>query len=786
VSANTTWLVGALIASVFTAHCDDDTGPPGGGGNTSGSGGSSGSGAGTGPGGGPGDAGAGTSGAAGTSAGANGASGDAGSSAGTNGASGAAGTADAGDGSAGTDGGASNLVGTSGGTVSDATGDITLVIPPGALLGDTQFTFTPVSSMNGLPSEYVFVSGHRVDWTAAGFAAGAQITGRVRVPTTQPLIESDDTLAQRVPIPWCNVFQCPDGSYATNDCGFVDAATLTFTTPVCPASGAGSMTFGLTNTDPANLPTIVTQPASVTVGAGDPAGFSVTASGSAPLGYQWRRDGTNINGATHANLTLDPAKPSDTGAKFSVRVSNRLGSVTSNEVVLTVGPPRTPFWNTVAPQNAFSAGVDLPQVVSLAGGVTDFVVWNEGDILRATSNFATINNLAQPIRGRPQVLGGANLISAFIVFVDNTPTSGCGPFTGNRLSALGVRGGSPLSNRITLYESAGDCIAQFSAGRITTDFATGRPIAFALVEQTAGQLKVGSGGAYWDPAGAGSWVYATGTSSALGTTAACATGPFLIQQGLMGHLQAFGGASGPPTTAVLSWVANENLCAATLTGGTWSSGSVVFDKALGDPAIGPPEAASAIDGAGNALVVASRVQNPAVTPFTFEMTAAFRSAAGGAWQVQALDSSAGMALPSVAFTASGAALVAWRPSLPAAPTSIFAAHRTSAGVWQPTERISSATAADTRFPRICVDSAGTAVAVYQEKSGAADPFQVWARLWSGGLWSAPGRAQNNGNEGRFAECARTENNAFLRSSVFTAWRETDPSDATKFRIVTAQ
>jgi len=768
-SAKTCWFVGALIASVFTVHCGDDNAPPGG------------SGAGTS--GGPGDASAGTSGAAGTSAGTGG---DAGSSAGTNGASGDASTADAGDGSAGTDGGASNVVGTSGGTVSDPAGDITLVIPPGALLGDTQFTFTSVASISGLPSEYTFVNGHRVEWTAAGFAAGAQITGRVRVPATQPLIESGDTLAQPPPIPWCNVFQCPDGSFATNDCGFVDAANLTFTTPVCPATGAGSMTFGLTNTDPANLPTITTQPASGTVGAGDPAGFSVTASGSAPLSYQWRRDGTSINAATAASFSLDPAKPSDTGAKFSVRVSNRFGSVTSNEAVLTVGPPRTPFWNTAVPQNAFGVDVDLPQVVSLAGAITDFVVWNEGDILQASSGFTAINTLAQPIRGRPQVLGGANLISAFIVFVDNSPTSGCGAFTGNRLSALGVRVGSPLSNRITLYESAGDCILQFSAGRIDTDFAMGRPIAFALVEQTAGQLKVGSGGAYWDPAGAGSWTYATSTSSALGTTAPCATGLFLTEQGLMGNRQAFGGSSAPPTTAILSWVANDVLCAATLTGGSWSLGSVVFDRAIGDPAIGPAEATSAIDGAGNALVAASRVQNPAVTPYTFEMTAAFRSAAGGAWQVQALDSSAGMALPAVALTASGAALVAWRPSLSAAPTSIYAAHRTAAGVWQPTERISSATAADTRYPRICVDSAGNAVAIYQEKSGAADPFQVWGRLWSGGLWSAPGRAQNNANEGRFADCARTENNPFLRNRVFVAWRETDPSDATKFRIVTAQ
>jgi hypothetical protein len=94
-------------------------------------------------------------------------------------------------------------------------------------------------------------------------------------------------------------------------------------------------------------------------------------------------------------------------------------------------------------------------------------------------------------------------------------------------------------------------------------------------------------------------------------------------------------------------------------------------------------------------------------------------------------------------------------------------------------------AADTRFPRICVDSAGNAVAVYQEKASASDPFQVWGRLWSGGAWSAPGRVQNNTNEGRFADCVKHESNSFLRDGVFVAWRETNPSAASEFRIVTA-
>jgi hypothetical protein len=87
-----------------------------------------------------------------------------------------------------------------------------------------------------------------------------------------------------------------------------------------------------TNTAPA----ITTQPSSVTVTAGLSATFSVIASGSAPLTYQWFRDGTTINGATQASYVLSASTAADSGATFSVTVSNSLGSVNSNSATLTV------------------------------------------------------------------------------------------------------------------------------------------------------------------------------------------------------------------------------------------------------------------------------------------------------------------------------------------------------------------------------------------------------------------------------------------------------------------
>jgi hypothetical protein len=86
-------------------------------------------------------------------------------------------------------------------------------------------------------------------------------------------------------------------------------------------------------------PTITTQPVSKTIIAGQTATFSVAASGTAPLTYQWKKNGTAISGATAATYTTAGETTADSGAQFSVSVSNSLGSVNSNAATLTVNAP---------------------------------------------------------------------------------------------------------------------------------------------------------------------------------------------------------------------------------------------------------------------------------------------------------------------------------------------------------------------------------------------------------------------------------------------------------------
>jgi Ig-like domain-containing protein len=88
--------------------------------------------------------------------------------------------------------------------------------------------------------------------------------------------------------------------------------------------------------DSAAAPVITAQPASQTVVKGQPAIFSITASGTTPLSYQWRRGGASIAGATASTYTTPATTSADNGATFAVVVSNAVGNTTSSPATLTV------------------------------------------------------------------------------------------------------------------------------------------------------------------------------------------------------------------------------------------------------------------------------------------------------------------------------------------------------------------------------------------------------------------------------------------------------------------
>ncbi len=82
-------------------------------------------------------------------------------------------------------------------------------------------------------------------------------------------------------------------------------------------------------------PVITTQPTSASANVGSSATFTVTATGTAPLAYQWRKDGVNLSGATGATLGLLNVQTNQAGS-YSVVITNAWGSITSSVAALTV------------------------------------------------------------------------------------------------------------------------------------------------------------------------------------------------------------------------------------------------------------------------------------------------------------------------------------------------------------------------------------------------------------------------------------------------------------------
>ncbi|WP_353068520.1 hypothetical protein RBB75_14690 [Tunturibacter empetritectus] len=113
--------------------------------------------------------------------------------------------------------------------------------------------------------------------------------------------------------------------------GCIQLLTATLVLLVMTACGGGG---GGSNSS--QSPTITTQPANQAVTVGQTATFSVTATGTAPLTYQWSNNGTAIAGATSSTYTTPATAIGDNSSKFTVTISNSSGSANSNPATLTV------------------------------------------------------------------------------------------------------------------------------------------------------------------------------------------------------------------------------------------------------------------------------------------------------------------------------------------------------------------------------------------------------------------------------------------------------------------
>lgn len=253
----------------------------------------------------------------------------------------------------------------------------------------------------------------------------------------------------------------------------LDAGTYTVvvTNLVGTATSTSAMlTVTSGGTPTAVAPGIATQPASVTVNAGNTATFAVGVGGTSPFTFQWRKDGVDIPGATAATHTF-AAAANDNGSQYSVRVTNSAGSVTSNAASLTVvaaPAPQAPIITTQPATVVVMPGASATLAVAASGSAPLSYQWSLNGVPIAGANGAVLqlSNVTSMDAGTYAVAisnsaGSANSNAAQLVLVgapaitagpvatsvtENSPATFSVTATGDALRYLWLRNGVAISS----------------------------------------------------------------------------------------------------------------------------------------------------------------------------------------------------------------------------------------------------------------------------------------------------------------------------------------------------
>ena len=192
-----------------------------------------------------------------------------------------------------------------------------------------------------------------------------------------------------------NISGATNSSYTINPVAAVDAGNY----DCVVTNGCGSATSD-TATLTVNTPPVITDdPGNQTVCEGGIVSFSIAATGAGPLSYQWRKNGSNIPGATSSSYAINPVAPGSTGS-YDCVVTNACGSTTSGAGTLTVNT--APLITDNPDSQAICEGSAVMFTVSASGTAPLSYQWRKDgtNIPGATGSSYTINPVAPFNAGR--------------------------------------------------------------------------------------------------------------------------------------------------------------------------------------------------------------------------------------------------------------------------------------------------------------------------------------------------------------------------------------------------
>ncbi|MDB6017904.1 MAG: hypothetical protein JWR19_2393 [Pedosphaera sp.] len=217
------------------------------------------------------------------------------------------------------------------------------------------------------------------------------------------------------------------------------ATASSYSIPNPQSTDAGTYSVKVSNaggsvtSSPASLtvlapPGITSQPQNQAVVQGQGASFSVAASSSAAMTYQWRFNGTNLSGAISSTLTLTNLQPNQIG-NYAALVANSYGSVTSAVATLTVYV--APSIQTQPQNQAISRGQSFTLSVAPNGSAPFSYQWNlnNSPVAGATASSLTLSNAQMNAAGSYSVvvtnIGGSitSAVATVSVTLPNTSLS---------------------------------------------------------------------------------------------------------------------------------------------------------------------------------------------------------------------------------------------------------------------------------------------------------------------------------------------------------------------------